>query len=405
MTQGQSTLVGRHATVVASAATALAYGLVLPVLPVLIARLADIDAAPLTGRLMAVYSLAVIVSAPLWGWLCSGMGAVRVLRVGLIGQIGALAFYTLPPTLASLITARALQGLFAGAVLPALLAQASQVALDEADRSQRFADVVRGGLLGGLFGPGLGGVLASDSQLQLPALAGLAALAVATAVAWRIPSLPATAQVVVPRAVGHRGELLVWLALGALAAAAMSVYEVGLTTRGRLALGLTARDIGLMFSGCGVVMLLAQMMVFHRGHDPVRAFGWVAPAFAATAAGLAILAAVDRAWGTTAGIVLVAAGAGVLQPALTYWTSRTAGGGAEGMTLGLRTAVTTAGQALGSLAGGYAFTATATGRALLAIGLVLLGLASITTHRLRRRLVSVHDASIAPRSVPRNRHT
>ena len=162
----------------------------------------------------------------------------------------------------------------------------------------------------------------------------------------------------------------------------MSVYEVGLATQGG-ADGLSARELGFMFTGCGVVMLLAQSLVFRPRHDPLRAFNWVAPSFVATAAGLALLAWLGGRWPGALGLVLVAAGGGVLQPALVYWTSRAAGA-AEATSLGWRASFTGAGQALGSLAGGFAFAVTLAGKIVLATLLLIL-LAAAMLALARRR--------------------
>lgn len=163
----------------------------------------------------------------------------------------------------------------------------------------------------------------------------------------------------------------------------MSVYEVGLATQGRLVDGLSARAIGFMFTGCGVVMLLSQSLVFRPRHDPLRAFAWVAPSFVATAAGLALLAWLGGRWPSALGLILVAAGGGVLQPALVYWTSRAAGA-AEATSLGWRASFTSAGQALGSLAGGFAFAATLAGKMVLSTLLLTL-LAAAMLALARRR--------------------
>lgn len=364
----------------AAAASALAYAVVLPMLPSLAATLSTAPAAPLTGRLMAAYSVAVVLTAPLWARLCIRYPR-RVLRIGLVGQAAALAIALAPASVVSLLVMRTLQGVFAGAVLPALWAWASGEAVGDHDRSQRLADIARGTLVGGLFGPAVGGLLAG-ATLAAPAAAGMAVLALAALAAPRVPVAVLRSD---PSRPLHRSALAFWLALGALAAAAMSVYEVGLTTRGRLALGLTPREIGWMFTGCGVVMLVAQSAVFRRGHDPRRAFVWVAPAFAATGLGLAVLAVEPTGWSLSLGVALTASGGGILQPALAYWTARAAGD-ATGTLLGLRAAIATAGQAAGSVLGGYAFAPSSAGRAVLFATLSALGLATWMSVRLHARL-------------------
>lgn len=365
---------------VTAAASALAYAVVLPMLPSLAAQVSSAPAAPLTGRLMAAYSIALVLTAPFWARGCD-RHAGAVLRIGLLGQVAALGLALLPPSVATLTWMRGLQGAFAGAVLPPLWIWASGSGLSDHVRSQRLADIARGTLVGGLFGPAVGGVLAG-ATLAGPALAGMGALALGAVLAPQIPASADRGHVAAPV---RRGALAFWLALAALAAAAMSVYEVGLTTRGRLALGLTPRDIGWMFTGCGLVMLVTQSAVFRRGHDPVRAFAWVAPSFAATGLGLAVLTWTPTSWSLSLGVALTAAGGGILQPALAYWTARAAGT-AAGTVLGLRASVATAGQAAGSVIGGYAFAPNAPGRAALAITLLLLAAATWLSLRLYGRL-------------------
>ena len=352
----------------ASAAVALAYAVVLPVLPTVVATAQS--PARMTAELMAVYSAAMVVTAPMWGRACRRLPAHQLVRLSLLGQAVAMTMLLWPSGTTMLLFARGLQGVFASAALPALQTAASHAATSEGDRSQRLANLSRAALVGGLFGPGVGGAIATDGDLTAPVLIAVAVLVLAAAA--QLPGISSTA-IVLPglSARPRHRDVAVLLALAALAAAAMSVYEVGLATRARLVEGLSAREVGFMFTGCGVVMLLSQSIVFRPHHDPLRAFGWVGPAFVATAAGLALLAWLGGTWPSAGGVVLVAAGAGVLQPALTYWISRAAGD-AQATSLGWRASVTTAGQTLGSLAGGVAFAATIAGNT--ALGALLVAL-------------------------------
>lgn len=331
---------------------------------------------------MAVYSAAMVMTAPIWVRVCRHLQTHRLVRVSLLGQAAAMIMllWSSEPTM--LLFARGLQGIFAGAALPALQTAASRAAGTEGDRSKRLADLSRAALVGGLFGPAVGGAVAPDDGLVGPVLVGVAVLVLA-AVAQRTTSssitLAPTGQDLPAR---HR-DVAVLLLLAALAAAAMSVYEVGLATQARLVDDLSARELGFMFTGCGVVMLLSQSLVFRPRHDPLRAYAWVAPSFVFTAVGLALLAWLGGRWPSAAGLVLVAAGNGVLQPALTYWISRAAGA-AEATGLGWRASFTSAGQALGSLAGGFAFAATLAGKIVLAALLVAL-LAAAMLALARRR--------------------
>lgn len=363
----------------ASAAIALAYGAVLPVLPTVVAS--SPSPARAIAELMAVYSAAMVVTAPIWVRVCRQLPAHLLVRLSLLGQAAAMIMLLWSSETTMLLLARGLQGIFAGAALPALQTAASRAAGSEGDRSQRLSDLTRAALVGGLLGPGVGGVAAPDDSLVGPVLVGVAVLVLAAA-AQRPATGSSTIVVAGPGSPRDR-DVVVLILLAALAAAAMSVYEVGLATQGRLVDGLSARALGFMFTGCGVVMLLSQSLVFRPRHDPLRAFAWVAPSFVATAAGLALLAWLGGRWPSALGLVLVAAGGGVLQPALVYWTSRAAGA-AEATSLGWRASFTGAGQALGSLAGGFAFAATLVGKIALATLLLTLLVAAMLALARRR---------------------
>ena len=67
------------------------FGIVLPQLPTLIERLLGADATPAqvaraTGLLTAIYLLALLLCAPVWGWLSDHWGRRRVLLFGLAGS-------------------------------------------------------------------------------------------------------------------------------------------------------------------------------------------------------------------------------------------------------------------------------------------------------------------------------
>jgi len=143
----------------AALASALSYGIALPVLPLLIAATGTepADIARHTGWLMGVYTLTGVLTAPLWGRACDRAHPVNVLRIGLIGQGMALLLLLLPVTLPLLYLTRVMQGALAAAVLPAALTWMSTLATSEEARSEMFARLSRGALLGGLLGPGLGG--------------------------------------------------------------------------------------------------------------------------------------------------------------------------------------------------------------------------------------------------------
>ncbi|AHX16279.1 hypothetical protein CH75_09540 [Dyella jiangningensis] len=345
----------------AAAATAMAYGALLPALPWLIGRAGvpptRVDAW--TGWLMAAYSLAAVLTSPLWGWACGRIRPLFVMSWGLVGQMVALTVFWTATTLPSLWMGRMLLGGAGAAVVPAALSILAVAEVTEADRSTLFAHISRAALAGALLGPALGGWLTRGAQIRPALVAAFTILLVSLAWLLRsraIPIAPSLAAKMFSPTLDRRHRMAL-LALSTLAALAMSVYELGLVTRGRTVLGLSPQGIGAMFTSCGVIMLLVQLWVFRRGRDPLMIFRWVSPSFVLTGIGLLALSVLQSERSLGVGVLLVASSAGVLQPSLTYWTSRGAGR-AAGTALGWRAALTTTGQVIGSVIGGYAFAGT-----------------------------------------------
>ena len=337
-------------------AAAAAYGLVLPVLPALLARGDSHDAAAQIGTMLAAYTIAGVAFSPLWGWLLDRHSARAILCVGVIGQGAVLLALWWPMELAGLYAVRLAQGALAAAVGPAVLTLAARIASPER-HGIAVARASRAALLGGLAGPLVGGVLARGTDLRWPiALASglsvvaalIAAIQIGDRSAGPLPETPDSASSV-------RGMARLAFAT-AVAGLAMGAMEVGITVRGREVFGLDAQAIGLMFSGCGAIMIVVQTLVFRPERDAVALWGLLWPSFAMTAAGLALLSVVQAGWMLSVVVTLVAAGGGVLLPAISLWIVHLSGR-SHGFQLGLRAALAGLGQAGGAAAAGYAFRA------------------------------------------------
>jgi DHA1 family multidrug resistance protein-like MFS transporter len=216
------------------------------------------------------------------------------------------------------------------------------------------ARVSRAALLGGLAGPLLGGALAQGASLRLPiAIAtGLILIAAVSLLRVRAAAPAALAETETPRP--DRPRLWLLAAAAMIAGLLMGAMEVGVSVRGREALGLSASSIGLMFSGCGLVMILVQTGVFRPQRDAASLWRLMAPAFLISALGVGALRWASEAWMLSAVVALVAAGGGVLLPTISLWIVRSAGR-AHGLQLGLRASLGGLGQAAGALIAGVAF--------------------------------------------------
>ena len=339
----------------------LGYGVVLPVLPFLLAReLGETARAAVawhTGLLTGVYMLASFLFAPLWGRISDRFGRRPVILIGLAGFSGAMLWFALARGLVFVYGARVLAGVFAAAVLPVIFAWLSDVGTPHM-RARTFAWLSAASALGFLFGPALSGWLASaefagqDDALALPFYAAALLSGAMWFVAyWFFPES-------VPRRAGSESEpgapSLIWLlALSLLVMLGLGGYEVSLTLQGQQVLNLQPREIGWMFAGCSLVMILVQVFVLapllQRAGSRL-----LAPAFLAMAIGIVLLPYVTSYPAMLFGVGLVAAAAGMLIPALVYLVSLAAGS-APGAAIGQQTAAANLGQAVGSAAAGWLF--------------------------------------------------
>ncbi len=332
------------------------YGVVLPLLPPLLERLLpgpEGGAIPWhTGLMAGVYMAGVFLFAPAWGWASDRLGRRQVLLTGLAGCVASMAWFGASEGLWTAYLARGLGGAFGSAVAPATLAYIADASPFEA-RARRFAWMSAAAALGFLVGPALGGWLGGLDEAAPYALAAAGGLAVWLAVyRW----LPGAAPVpMTDRQAGRRrGWFGATLALAFLGKFGLGSFEVALTLQARQVLALDPAQTGLMFAECSLVMIAAQTLVFS---PLLKYLGFP------TLAGLSLLAMAVGLWaipGTVRldvlalWVGLVAAGAGVLIPALTYRSSLEAGA-AQGEALGREIAAASLGQGAGSAAGGLLY--------------------------------------------------
>src|SRR5512132_319308 len=168
------------------------FGLLIPLFPFygdhFHARPADV------GVLMATYSLAQFIAAPLWGRLSDRVGRRPVLAASLLGATLSYVWLAFSETLWMLFAARALGGFMAGNIATAFAYVADVTT--PAHRAKGMGIVGAAFGLGFIFGPAIGGVLAghdpAHADYRTPALvaAGLSALAMILTVALLRESLP-----------------------------------------------------------------------------------------------------------------------------------------------------------------------------------------------------------------------
>lgn len=341
---------------------AVGYGVVLPVLPFVLARVLGAAMSEAiawhTGLLTGVYMLALFVFAPLWGYVSDRIGRRTVILLGLAGFSAAMLWFPLARGLVFVYTARALAGVFAAAVLPVVLAWVADVGTSRT-RAQAFAWLSAASALGFLFGPALSGWLASvevvaqDDALLLPFYAAAALGGMVWLAAYRFfpESIPPHARDSEPE---RNAPSFIWLlAMSLLVMFGIGSFEVGLVLQGQQVLNLGPREISWMFVECSLVMILAQVFLLASLIRRVGS-GLLAPAFLTMAIGVALLPYATSFPAMQIVVGLVAAASGLLIPALAYLVSLAAGS-SQGKALGQQTAAASLGQAAGSVAAGWLF--------------------------------------------------
>jgi len=355
----------------------LGYGVALPLLPGMVERFAVGEPNAVswyTGAAASLFTASLGLSAPLSGWLSDQHGRRAIALAGLAGFIPAMVMLGMANSLRALFLSLGAAGICASAVIPvssALLSDRSEGDV----RARNLAWVGSSSLLGFMAGPMVGGWLASAKAINpaLPAAAPFIIVATFAAVVWvywhrRLPtaasavSLPTTALTSGKPALAYTIVLMYGVAS----------FEVGLTLHSRQTLGLSARDLGLLFMECSAIMLAFQALLYPLVRKHIPPSQGLALPFAALATAFALLP-MAREWGTLAVLVaLVSASAGIASPLISYQLA-SATPQARGLTMGLQTTVSSTGQALGSLSAGVFFGAMAMAPFWLAAALFALG--------------------------------
>lgn len=134
----------------------LGFGILVPLLPFYAESLGA--TAFEVALLIAVYSLAQFLFAPLWGRLSDRHGRRPIILVGLIGTSISFILFGFANTLLLLFISRLLGGILTAATLPTAQAYIADVS-SEKERAKKFGMLGAAFGLGFIFGPAAGGLL------------------------------------------------------------------------------------------------------------------------------------------------------------------------------------------------------------------------------------------------------
>jgi DHA1 family tetracycline resistance protein-like MFS transporter len=359
----------------------IGFGIVLPILPL---YAEDFGArAWVATAIVATFSLAQFVAAPLWGRLSDRFGRKPVLVLALCGTaIGSLVT-GFAGSLPLLFLGRAIDGA-SGSSYAVAQAAVADIA-EPADRPRLL------GMLGAAFGVGfvagpLIGGLASLGSAKLPFFVAAALAATNAIVAWiRLPETrgeagveeagPARRWAPPTRVFAERGGRTV-LRLALLALVGMLAFS-GFESTFALMLdrrfGLGDGAIYALFAVVGLFLVFVQARLVGAMHGRGAGSTVLRGALALVAAGLLLLA-VDGGWATLVpALILLTLGQGLLGPTLSAATASSVDPRRRGEALGVQQSAGALGRVAGPLLAGALLSGVGTGApyavaAVLAIG-------------------------------------
>ena len=363
------------------------FGIVIPVLP-LYAEDFGASAAMAAG-LLAAYSAAQMVAAPLWGRLSDRIGRKPVLIGALVGS-----------AVGSLVTglAGALWVLFLGRLVDG--ASGSSYAVGQAAVADLAAPEDRPrllGLLAAAFGVGfvvgpLIGSLAALGGRELPffVAAGLA-LANALVAAVRLPARASRSTDEGPRSrmlEGFGAASPVVRRLVALALVGMVAFS-GFEATFALLLERRFSELGDpsvygLFASIGAGMVLVQTRVVGPVNDRLGSSGALRLALVSVAVGMTVLATGGRWVGLAVALIALVAGQGLFGPSLSAATVEAAGPDARGAALGLQQSAGALGRIVGPLLAGTLFGRVSVAAPYLVAAMLAVVAMSIVPPRVRR---------------------
>jgi len=224
----------------------IGFGIVIPVLPLYAEHYGA--TAMQNGLLVAIFSLAQFLCAPLWGQLSDRVGRKPVLFVSILGTAAGFLLMGLAGSLWMLFVARVIDGAAGGNIGTAQAYIADISTPQERAKAMGLIGAAFG--LGFMFGPAIGGWVGGHYGFQAPMyLAAAMALVNAVLVLVILPeSLPAER-----RGVGKRG----------------SIFEVLQHCDRRVYLSVSATYF-LLTTGFSMMTFVYALFVFHRfGIGPI----------------------------------------------------------------------------------------------------------------------------------------
>ncbi len=346
----------------------LGFGIVIPLLPMFATRLGISFAG--IGAIMAVYSLAQFIFAPILGRISDRIGRRPVIMLGLLGSSIGYLIYGFAGSFLGLFISRAVHGACAATISTAQAYIADTT--DESNRARGMGMIGAAFGLGFVIGPAIGGLL-GQIDLHIPGFFA-AALTFANLLfaAMRLPeSHPPEpgaridASVIVapirdlPRQLftHHLSRLF---SVAFLTTFALAAFETTFAIMIPYVYGYGPMGIGILLAFAGLAQALTQgyligKVVKRAGETKLLSIGIIVFAI-----GLAPLADLPTPTMLMLALALLSVGYGLTSPTIASLISKRTERALEGEALGINQSASSMARILGPLAGGLAYGALGT---------------------------------------------
>ena len=341
----------------------LGFGIVIPYLP-MFASLMGISFVGI-GVIMAVYSLAQFIFAPILGRLSDRIGRRPVIMLGLLGSSIGYLIYGFAGSFIGLFLSRAVHGACAATISTAQAYIADTT--DESNRARGMGMIGAAFGLGFVLGPAIGGLL-GQNNLRVPAFFA-AALTFANLLfaAMRLPEshqpdpdaridfsvvLDPIRDLPTQLFTHHLSRLF---SVAFLTTFAIAAFETTFAVMIHRAYGYGPRGVAILLTFAGLVQALAQGYLLGKVVKRFGEQGLLQVGIITFAIGLAPLANMPTPAMLLLAMGLLSLGYGFASPTIASIISKLARSDLEGEALGINQSATSMARILGPLAGGFLY--------------------------------------------------
>jgi multidrug resistance protein len=305
--------------------------------------------AAIVGALIASFSVAQLIAAPVWGWLSDKYGRRPAILVGLLLSAVAYVIFAFASSLWVLFLSRVVQGL-GGGTIGVVQAYVSDVS-DTKDRAKTLGWLSAVTSLGAVIGPAIGSALVRFGGRHAPGL-GSAALCIAVSgFAWKFLAESRGTQTMELAAAGQqqsgRGAItrvlmnphdpaarLIWIYAIAIGAFYGTTAILPLVLADRV--GATEQNVGYFIMYLGAIGVIVRTGILGRmiewlGEAMLCRLGLVL-----LAAGLALVAAIHSYPILFLSFTLMPLGTAFIFPAVTAMLSRVVSKSERGLYMGVQ---------------------------------------------------------------------